>query len=227
MAVGVMVAVFAVGLFLYWRYYWFFRNPPRTIPDRECIVSPADGTVVYVKNVKPEEEVLCVKQGVSLRVRDIVRHDVTEPKLVIGIFMSPFDVHFNRIPLGGSVDFVRRRPAMPANRNMGAMHLRTLLGMSPYYEGSLHIVENERTVTRIIGKFAGRTTPYYIVQIAGKSVNGIDTDVREGENVRKGQIFGIIRIGSQVDLVIPFQDTMTVKVKPGERVYAGQSVLIE
>jgi phosphatidylserine decarboxylase len=226
-AVGCVIAVLAVGLFLFWRYYWFFRNPARIIPNGQNIVSAADGTVVYVKRVKPEEEVLCVKQGVPLKVQDIVRHDVNEVKLVIGVFMSPFDVHFNRIPLTGVVDFIRRHPATPGNRNMGWMHLRTLLGLEPYYHGSRHIAENERAVTRIEARFKGERISYYLVQIAGKSVNGIESFVREGESVTKGQIFGIIKIGSQVDLVLPYRDAMTVKIKPGDRVYAGESILVE
>ena len=90
--------------FLYWRYVWFFRNPPRVPPPGENIVSPADGTVVYIRIVKPHQEVVTIKQGLSARLTDIVREDLDQPKLSIGIFMSPFNVHYNRIPLAGRVD---------------------------------------------------------------------------------------------------------------------------
>jgi len=55
-----------VGLFaayLYWRYVWFFRNPRRSPPAEAGIVSPADGTVVYVRSVEPGEQVVAIKQG--------------------------------------------------------------------------------------------------------------------------------------------------------------------
>ena len=65
-----------IAAFLFWRYVWFFRNPDRTIAQGENIVSPADGTVVYVKRVQPNEEVIVIKQGVTARIKDIVRQDM-------------------------------------------------------------------------------------------------------------------------------------------------------
>ncbi len=67
----------------------------------------------------------------------------------------------------------------------------------------------------------------YVVQIAGKNVNGIDSYIPEGGNVSKGEIFGMIRIGSQVDIVVPQLAEMQVKVSPGDKVRAGESVLVE
>ena len=56
----------AAGLaaaYLFWRYYWFWRNPPRTVPPGENLVSPADGTVVYVKRAAASEPVIVVQAG--------------------------------------------------------------------------------------------------------------------------------------------------------------------
>jgi phosphatidylserine decarboxylase len=222
-----LTAASALGLFLFWRYVWFFRNPLRVIPEGRNIVSPADGKVVYVKKVKPHEEVLCVKRGVSLRIHDILREEGCGDMLLIGVFMSPFDVHYNRTPLAGVVEAIRRYPATRGvNRNMGLMHLRTVFGWAPYYRGSAHIGENERTVTRIRGEFKGEPVYCHVIQIAGKSVHGIESYVREGDSVAKGEIFGIIRIGSQVDLLLPLRDSMAVMVKPGDRVVAGEAILV-
>ena len=88
-------------------------------------------------------------------VGDIVREDVAEPKLVIGIFMSPFDVHYNRAPLDASIRFIRRHPARGGNAHMGPMHWRILRKREPYYEDSVHIVQNERTVTLFAGEYRG------------------------------------------------------------------------
>ena len=68
--------------------------------------------------------------------------------------------------------------------------------------------------------------PYYIVQIAGRSVRGIDSYVRVGQLLDKGVTFGMIRIGSQVDLVVPQVAGMQVVVKPGDKVRAGETILI-
>ena len=212
--------------FLYWRYVWFFRNPPRVTPPGENIVSPADGTVVYTRIVKPNEEVVTIKQGLSARLTDIVREDLDYPKLSIGIFMSPFNVHHNRIPLSGRVESIKHHPAKPKNLAMSAMHWRTMLDWPPLYRHSRHIIQNERTVTRVEGTFKGDQVSYYIVQIAGRSVNGIDSYVKPGEEVGKGNIFGMIRIGSQVDLVLPYRREMEILAWPGDRVRAGETVLV-
>jgi phosphatidylserine decarboxylase len=227
-----MIIAFALflgtcGAFLYWRYIWFFRNPERAIPAGDNFVSPADGTVVYCKRLRPGDEVITIKQGLEARIEDIAKEHIEGDKILIGIFMSPFDVHYNRTPLAGTITGIHHYPARIENRHMGPMHLRIVLGRSPFYEDSLHIVENERTVTRIRGPFRGASTECYVIQIAGKSVSGIDSYVRIGDPVTKGQVFGMIRIGSQVDLVVPDRGDAAIKVKPGDRVRAGESVLIE
>jgi phosphatidylserine decarboxylase len=212
--------------YLYWRYVWFFRNPDRVAPWGENIVSPADGTVVYVKGIAPDQDVITIKQGVEARVADIVREDLALPKILVGIFMSPFSVHYNRVPLAGRVAFVHHHPPLFKNRCMASMHWRTLLKRPPFYTNSLHILSNERTVTRLWGKFKEKALPYYVVQIAGKSVRGIDSYVRVGQHLEKGITFGMIRIGSQVDLVVPRITGMQVVVQPGDKVRAGETILI-
>jgi phosphatidylserine decarboxylase len=213
--------------FCYWRYVWFFRNPPRTPPPGDTLLSPADGNVVYVEVVAPAEEVISIKQGLSVAVNDIVREHLAAKKVLIGIFMSPFDVHYNRAPLSGTIHFIRHYPAVPRNRHMGAMHFRTVFGVAPFFRNSFHIVQNERTVTRIDGHFRGRKLACYVIQIAGGSVRGIDSYVEEGGEVERGTIFGMIRIGSQVDMVVPYTDGMKLMVRTGQRVRAGETVLIQ
>ncbi len=222
-----LLLVLVVGVaYCYWRYIWFFRNPERVPPPGESVVSPADGTVVYVKQVASQKEVITIKQGLAATLTDIVQEDLAAPKLLIGIFMSPFSVHYNRAPLPGKINFIRHHPAKTKNYCMAPMHWRTVLKKLPLYENSRHIVANERTVTSLTGKFKGGTFPYYVVQIAGKSVNGIDSYFSPGEQVAKGEVFGMIRIGSQVDLVVPCKPEMNIMVQPGDKVKAGETVLI-
>ena len=210
----------------FWRYVWFFRDPLRTPPTTAGILSPADGRVVYVRRVPNDEDVVVIKQGVRARVRDLLREDSVGERLVIGVFMSPLDVHYNRAPLSGRVRFVRHHPPRGRNLHMGRMHARLLLGWRPYYAGSRHIVENERTVTCISGELAGRPLQVYVIQIGAMAVRGIDSYVQAGDLVERGQTFGMIRIGSQVDLVLSWRDSLTPMVAPGDRVRAGESVLV-
>jgi len=213
--------------YLFWRYFWFFRNPGRSVPEGENVISPADGTVVYVKRVEPHEPVVSIKEKRNICLSDIVRADLSGTKLLVGIFMSPFNVHYNRTPISGRVERIQHHPARLRNHHMGSMHWRSVLKRFPIYKHSVHVVENERTVTRFSGHFKGWPVSCYVVQIAGGSVNGIDSYIWEGSLVEKGSVFGMIRIGSQVDLIITCTESMDVKVRPGERVKAGETVLIE
>ena len=226
MVAAALLLGLAAGAWLFWREVWFFRNPPRTPPPQAGFVSPADGTVVYVQRVRPGEPVVLIKEGLAARVSDLVREDAAGAKLVIGVFMSPFDVHFNRAPSDGTISFIRRHGAIGGNRHMGAMHWRSLLGLEPRYAGSEHIVRNERTVTGIEADWHGEVLRLYVVQIGALTVNGIDSYLAPGHRVERGQVFGMIRIGSQVDLVVPWRQGMEVVVRPGDRVRAGESLLV-
>jgi phosphatidylserine decarboxylase len=212
--------------YLFWRHFWFFRNPERTPPSADGIVSPADGTVVYVKRVAPGEDVVVIKEGLAATVKDIMREDVAQAKLVIGIFMSPFDIHYNRAPLASTVGFVRRHPALGENAYMGEMHWRSILGLAPRYAGSVHIVQNERAVTQFVGAYRGAPLACYVVQIGARTVNGIDSYFAPGQSVARAAVFGMIRIGSQVDLILPWRDEFEVAVKEGDRVVAGETILV-
>lgn len=225
-AAGVLAFLLCAGFF-YWRYVWFFRNPERFPPPQPSILSPADGTVVYVKRIDPKHDVLVIKRGLQATISDITHQDMQLPKVLIGIFMSPFDVHYNRAPITGTVEFIKHYASNGKNLSMWCMHLRTLLKRAPYYRDSRHLVQNERTVTKINGTYKEQELGCYVIQIAAKSVNGIDSYMKEGDGVQRGAIFGMIRIGSQVDMVVPWQDGMQIVVSPGDKVKAGESVLIQ
>lgn len=221
----IAAGLLALGGWAFWRYVWFFRNPERAAPPGEGVLSPADGTVVYVREVAPGAEVVSIKQGLSATLGDIVREHLEGPKLVIGVFMSPFDVHYNRAPLSGTVDFVRHHPGRGANLHMGPMHWRILRRRPPYYAGAEHIARNERTVTKIDGALGGVPLSCYVVQIAARTVAGIDSYVAPGARVERGAVFGMIRVGSQVDIVLPLRSDLRPRVNPGQRVRAGETLL--
>jgi phosphatidylserine decarboxylase len=148
-------------------------------------------------------------------------------KVLIGVFMSPFDVHYNRAPLTGVVESIRDYPPRRRNVHMAHMHLRTHLKMMPFYRNSLHVIQNERKVTKITGDYKGEPLSCYVIQIAGKRVNGIDSFVAEGDTVNRSTLIGMIKIGSQVDLLVPYRAGMEMKVRPGDKVRAGETVLID
>ena len=226
---GFLFGLVALGLlsaYLYWRFVWFFRNPSR-IPPESGLLSPADGRVVYAREVRPRQKVISIKNGTAASVNDICRQDLACPKIHIGIFMSPFNVHYNRAPLSGEIRFIHHYPPDPDNVHMAPMHWRSLFRRSDYTRNSRHLLQNERTVTCIEGLYLGQRLPCYLVQIAGKRVRGIESFFKPGQSVTRGEIFGMIRIGSQVDLVVPLAQGLKMRVRTGDRVRAGETLLIE
>jgi phosphatidylserine decarboxylase len=131
MEVVLIAATLAAGGYAYWRFVWFWRNPVRKAPAGEGVLSAADGTVVYVKTVAPGDEVVSIKRGLAAKLVDLLKEDAAQPKLVIGVFMSPFDVHYNRAPVSGKVEFVCHYPGRGRNLHMGPMHWRILCGGRP------------------------------------------------------------------------------------------------
>ena len=168
----------------------FFRNPVRIIPsDPKVIVSPADGKIIEIRKVDK-------KTGDPKGL-------IAAPFWKISIFMSPFDVHVNRVPASG---IVNRRSHMP-----GRFHVASKAEASS---------ENER-VELLIETPEGFTLG--LVQIAGRMARRIVCYPREGERVRRGERFGLIRFGSRVELYLPQE--VSVSVQPGQRVRGGETVM--
>jgi phosphatidylserine decarboxylase len=231
MATGLTIilalGVVAAAAWAYWRFIWFWRNPTRVSPPGDDILSPADGTVVYVKQLDPHEPVISCKQGVKASVNDIAQTELGDPKTLIGIFMSPFGVHHNRAPINGVMASTVQYPGKQRrNHQMGSMYFRTIIGKHPMYVNSPHIIENNRAVTCFRGDVAGEPTACYVVQIGGGGISGIDVYPQPGEAVERGSVFGMIRIGSQVDLILPQRADWQVCVKPGDVVRAGETIVV-
>ena len=102
---GTVVLILFVLLF----FYRFFRNPVRKIPgDRNDIVSPADGRVIYIKELEANQIPVTIKKKRVVSIQDITKTDILEqPCYLIGIAMTLFDVHYNRAPIDGKIVLVK------------------------------------------------------------------------------------------------------------------------
>lgn len=206
-AACVVIAGF-VALFAAWRFLFFFRNPRRNVlADDRLVLSPADGFVMYVRRVAPGEPVIAVKQGRTILLDDLMTLD--DPNLprqgwLVGIYMSPFDVHYNRAPIRG---FVRKiAHGFPsrsdgANRNMFPGQSNLFFDLRPYSQDCEYLVQNERASF----VFANDAHSVYVTQIADRWVRKIVT-FRDKGTVAQGEVFGLIRMGSQVDVFVPDAD---------------------
>ena len=126
-----------------------------------------------------------------------------EPHIKISIFMNVFNVHVNRIPFDGTIQKVQYTPGSFINAS--------------FDKASEH---NERNAL-IVKTDSGAV--YAVVQIAGLIARRIVNCVKEGENVKKGERYGMIRFGSRLDLYLPYDSE--IAVKKGYKTKAGETVL--
>jgi len=220
---GVMASITTV--FVWWRIYYFFRNPIRKPPQGEhLIVAPADGRIAYVKRVTCGEVPMAIKKRTTIALTEITaRESSQEDGYLIGIFMGPFSVHRNRLPVSGQIVFCEHRNA-PKNSSMVRMLTNLLLHRAPLEQDCAYVILNERLTVGVKTRSGAVVTA---TQIADAWVNRIVAWVSEGDNVWRGQQYGLIRLGSQVDTFIPASLVERITVHPGQRVRAGETVLAE
>jgi phosphatidylserine decarboxylase len=162
-------------------FLWFFRDPRRAIPSGPgLIVSPGDGLVTETATISTPEG----------------------PRQRISIFLSVFDVHVNRSPIGGVLASVQYQKGQYLN------------AMNPASAD-----RNEQNVVTVRGQGIEVT----FKQIAGLLARRIVFNLREGDSVERGQRVGLIKFGSRVNVLLPADAELRVKV--GERVKGGSSVL--
>ncbi len=163
----------------------FFRNPLREVllPDDNVIYAPADGKIVTIERTQESEY-------------------FQDQRLQISIFMSPTNVHVNRNPISGTVNYFRYHPG------------RYLVAWHPKSSS-----ENERTTVVIDN---GRDE-ILLRQIAGAMAKRIVNYVQEGEEVEQGEDMGFIKFGSRVDLFLPID--AQIEVNLGQKVKGNRTVI--
>jgi len=164
---------------------YFFRDPDRTFISRpDLLVSPADGTVVEIDTLDTHPF-------------------VGDSTVQVSIFMSVFNVHVNRIPVDGTIDYVNYNPGefFAAYKNKASeKNEQTEIGMTS--------VSGQRIAFK---------------QIAGMIARRIVCHLNSGDTVNAGERFGMIRYGSRVDLLLPPSARLDVKV--GDCVRGGESII--
>ncbi len=221
-------------------YHALVKDPPRNIPAGKNIVSPADGTVLYVKEIRDGILPEVVKRNTPLPLKELIK---TEPAsnikegYLIGIYMNVESVHITRAPADGiyAKQIVFNGPHMSMTKQEkaviltsmipGLVTLKKLLGIDPFSieKNGDYILKSARETS--VFKDA-RGTFIYVIRIADYWVGNILTWIEEGQEVKKGQKMGMITWGSQVDIC--FENTPGLKlydIKVGDYVYAGETIL--
>jgi len=171
---------FALLLFV----LFFFRDPERTISGgKGIVVSPADGKVIVIKDIYEP---------------DYLKQDVKQ----ISIFLSVFNVHVNRTPIGGTVETVKYNPGKFLVASVDKASL-----------------DNEQTGMVI----SDGKNKVLVKQIAGLIARRIVCYAKTGDTVKAGERYGLIRFGSRVDLFLPKNTDLMVKV--GDRIKGARDVI--
>ncbi len=182
----------------------FYRVPYRkTKAKQDDIISPADGNVIYIKRVEAGNIPIAIKNGEISKLEELTNTDILDtPCWLIGINMTPFDVHKNAAPVSGKIIL---------NKHFDGKYLSL--------KEAIAEVENERnTIVIDNGKFK-----VGVVQIASKKVRRVVTYYKEGEDIKRGDWFGMIKFGSQVDVIIPINYQININLK--DQVYAGKTII--
>lgn len=168
---------------------FFFRDPVRVVPaDPNLVVSPADGIVTAVDLAAPPPE---LGLGREKRVR-------------ISVFLSIFNVHVNRVPVGGTVARIAYRPGKFLNADLDKA--------SEDNERNGFVIESPRGV-------------FGVVQIAGLIARRIVAFSKEGDSLAAGDRIGLIRFGSRVDVYMPPGCLPLVAV--GSKAVAGETIIAD
>lgn len=169
--------------------FYFFRDPERAVlKDERKLLAPADGRVMEIATVEEKE---------------FLHREATK----ISIFMSLFDVHVNRMPCSGRVEYLR--------------HLNGRFLDARRKEASL---QNE---CNYIGLVMDGGRRLLIKQVAGIVARRIVCTLYKGDYLEQGQRFGMIKFGSRVEVFIPKEIPCRVRVREGQKVKAGLTVLAE
>lgn len=192
---GVSAAPAWVGYFIYpivavlfLLIVYFFRDPDRLPPPGhdKLVISPADGKVVQIQTIDEP---------------DYIKGKATQ----VSIFLSPLDVHVNRVPVSGDLEYVKYYPGQ---------YLMAWEDRASELNEQAHFGVKHTSGIKMLFK-----------QITGFLARRIVYHIEEGDKIKAGERFGIMKFGSRMDILLP--EPVHINVKVGDRTVAGESIIGE
>ncbi len=174
-----LVALFIAGFTLF-----FFRDPERNVPDGPYILAPADGKVISIEPVRQDSY-------------------LGGPCRQISIFLSVMDVHVNRHPVSGKVEYVSYHPGK--------------------YLVAWHPKASELNERAEFGVKHPSGTKVFFRQITGLVARRIVFHTVEGDEVKAGDRFGIMKFGSRMDILVP--EDLDILVSVGDKTVGGETII--
>jgi phosphatidylserine decarboxylase len=206
----------------------FFRDPIRpNHSDPSYFFAPADGILLYQRTVQADESIIDIK-GRDYSLQEAMRDPFYDREsLVIGIFMTFYDVHVNRVPYSGRLSYKELEPIDTFNYPMLDVEKGLLEEFRVDLRQAEYLHNNQRMLNRVYAADLEQT--YYILQIADFDVDSIlPFELKQNRPVQQNRRFSQIRYGSQVDLIVPLSDRFDFELtqEAGVHVEAGIDTLI-
>lgn len=180
----------------------FLRDPKRANRlDSNFFFAPADGVIIYQRKVKPDEPLVEMK-GINYTLKEVFQDpDFNKTCYVIGIFMTFYNVHINRIPYSGSLTYQELPPILSHNLPMLNEENKLLENIVDFSNAN-YMFHNQRMISTV---FSPRLKQeYYLVRLADFDVDCIvNHNSQQNYYYHQNERFGQIRFGSQTDLIIP------------------------
>jgi phosphatidylserine decarboxylase len=170
-------------------FAWFFRDPKRVVPSEPgLVVAPADGKVVHIEEIEHDDF-------------------IGGPAIEIGIFLSIFNVHINRVPVACRVTGIHYKPGLMLNalRPESARENERL---------TLHLEESTAPHRRMV-----------VRQITGALARRIVCWLKPGDELERGEQLGMIKLGSRTELLLPKEDGLEIVTKLGDNIVAGETIM--
>lgn len=209
-------------IYIFLRKVWFYRDPVRKPVDTgKEIFSPADGQVIYIEPVT-NGKITSKKKGEEINIDEISKMPLNQKEgILIGIYMSPLDVHYNYAPVSATVADMAYTPS---KLNLPMVDIWEYVRMT-YLRRAVNLISKKyRLVNERNSVLFNAKAQIAVIEIADKFVSKITPFINKDDKVKAGQKIGFIDRGSQVDLII-FDSSVSVKVKVGQQVYGAKTVV--
>lgn len=192
-----VVAVFLTAFILY-----FNRAPERTIPEGNVVVSPASGDVIHIESASTNE-VSFLKKGIQ---NTLTIQGIEPPYNIVVIEMDPTDVHVQRAPIDGKVVY---------QEHIDGAHQNAL------WSKDVHALANENEKNLVV--FQNQDMSVGVIQVAGIMARRIVSYITPEDILTKGDIYGRIKLGSQVVVILP--QNISPEVHVGDTLVDGVSII--
>ncbi|MFT5360032.1 MAG: phosphatidylserine decarboxylase [Candidatus Paceibacteria bacterium] len=181
---------------------YFNRAPSRSIPNGNVVISPATGDVIHIEKAETNQ-ISFLKKGLE---NTLVVQGMEPPYNIVVIEMDPTDVHVQRAPIDGEVIYQEHVPGQHKN----AIWSKNVTELANENEKNLIVIENEDLSVGVI-------------QVAGIMARRIVSYVSPTDILEKGELYGRIKLGSQVVIILP--EIVELDVTLGDTLVDGESII--